>query len=427
MLEVGSRLVLVAVLTAAGATLASGQTENVLYRFKGHSDNGYPTAGLVSDKAGNFYGTTSGFQIGCETVFELVKPTSPGSPWVEEVLHTFSCNNEATPYDAPIIDEAGNLYGTTFDNSVGSVFELTPPATQGGVWAETVPHSFTGQTGDGDGAGSVASLVMDKAGNLYGTTENGGNKSGPCASTGGCGVVFELTPPATQGGTWSEVILRAFNVTDGQVPAAGVTLDQAGNLYGTTFYGGPSEVGVIFKLAKPATEGEAWKETVLYNFTGTGDGGYPAGNLVLHGNNLYGTAVGDSEGSEECGSASDCGVIFELSPPPTQGAPWTENTLYAFTRGTDGIAPYAAVIFDHAGNLYTTTNNGGQSNNGTVVELSPPTAQGSAWTESILWRFGGRTDGANPEGSLILDPAGNLYSTTRTGGNGYGTVFRIKP
>jgi len=425
-LELSSRLVTLAVLAVAGTTVASSQTDNVLYRFKGSSDSGIPRAGLVTDKAGNLYGTTSGFQIGCGTVFELVKPVSVGNPWTEDLIHTFSCNNDATPYDGLIIDSAGNLYGTTFDNSEGSVFELSPPATQGGAWTETVLHSFTGA--NGDGAGSVASLIMDSAGNVYGTTENGGIRTGQCSSTDGCGVVFELTPPASQGGAWTETIVRSFDGPDGQVPAAGVVFDGK-SLFGTTFYGGTNGVGVVFRLLPPAVQGEAWKENVLYNFTGVNDGGYPAANLVVHGGNLYGTAVGGPEGIDVGTGTCQCGALFELSPPATQGGAWTETTLHLFTGGTDGGAPYAAVVFDQVGNFYTTTYIGGTSNEGTVAEFSPPTEVGGAWTETILANFQGGNDGSYPAGSLIFGPSSELYSTTSFGGAqcSCGTVFRVRP
>jgi len=419
-LRIGSHLAMAVVVTFLGATLAAGQTQTVLYRFEGGTDSGDPAAGLVSDKAGNLYGTTEAFQIGCGTVFELVRPTSPGSQWIEEVIYAFYCENDGTPEDALIIDQAGNLYGTTYHNGLGSVFELSPPATQGGAWTETVLHSFTQRSGDG--GGSVASLAMDNAGNLYGTTEKGGSEHD-------CGIVFELSPPVVQGGQWTEAILLRFNGgIGGAVPAAGLARDQAGNLYGTTFYGGTAGFGVIFKLAPPANQGGAWKETNLYNFTGT-DGGYPAANLLLRGGDLYGTAVGSIEGNS---CEPSCGVIFELSPPSTPGAPWTHMTLYAFAGGSDGVSPYAPVVFDQAGNLYTTTSFGGHSENGTVVELSPPSEPGTPWMETILWRFEGGTDGANPSSSLIFDPEGNLYGTTDNGGSencdfGCGTVFRIKP
>jgi uncharacterized repeat protein (TIGR03803 family) len=410
------------VLLFIAARPAACQTETVLYSFKGGSDSGAPAAGLVSDKAGNLYGTTSGFQVGCGTVFELVKPTSSGRPWVENVILAFSCvGTEETPEDALIIDQSGNLYGTTYGNGLGSVFKLAPPTAQGGTWTETVLHAFTGR--NGEGGGSAASLVMDKSGNLYGTTEKGGSKCG-------CGVVFELSPPAVQGANWTESILLSFNGGDsGASPAAGLTLDSSGNLYGTTLYGGSLGFGIIFKLAPPATQGQAWKETNLYNFTSEGDGGWPAANLVLRGDNLYGTAVGSIDGMA---CQPNCGVIFELSPPSAPGAPWTENTLYAFTGGSDGASPYAPAVFDKAGNLYTTAFFRGQFDYGTVVELSPPTAQGAPWQESVLWSFDGGADGGDPSGGLIFDPLGNLYGTTYDGGRkcGYvycGTVFRIKP
>jgi len=425
-LELSSRLVVLGVLAVAGATLASSQTDNVLYRFKGSTDNGIPRAGLVADKSGNLYGTTSGFQIGCGTVFELIKPVSVGSPWTEDVIYTFNCESEATPYDGVIMDSAGNLYGTTFDNSNGSVFELSPPAAPGDPWTEAELHSFTGT--NGDGAGSVASLIMDSAGNLYGTTENGGTRTGQCASSDGCGVVFELSPPASSGGAWTETIVRAFDGPDGQVPAAGVVFDGK-SLFGTTFYGGTNGVGVIFRLLPPAVQGPPWNETVLYNFTSVDDGGYPAANLVVHNGNLYGTAAGGPEFIADSNGTCQCGALFELSPPSAPGGAWTESTLHLFTGGSDGGAPYAGVVFDPSGNLYLTTDTGGTSNEGTVAEFTPPSEAGGAWTETILANFEGGNDGSYPAGGLIFGPSNELYSTTSFGGAkcNCGTVFRVKP
>jgi uncharacterized repeat protein (TIGR03803 family) len=413
------------IVIAATSLFAVAQTENVLYRFKGGADSGLPDAGLIKDEAGNFYGTTSGFRLGCGTVFELKKPTGSRQPWTEQILYTFTCENEGTPWAALIMDSAGNLYGTTYFNAQGNVFELSPPAVQGGAWTETVLHTFTAK--NGDGGGSVASLAMDAAGSLYGTTENGGSDSGDCRSSNGCGVVFELAPPGTQGGAWTETIIHTFHGVDGDIPAAGVTLDRAGNLYGTTFYGGSSKVGVVFRLT---LKDGAWHESVLHNFAGGNDGANPAANLVLRGDTLYGTTVGSVEGGGCQGSS--CGTVFELSPPAVVGDNWTINTLYAFLGGADGASPYASVVFDPSGNLYTTTNFGGASSYGTVTELSPPAVLGNPWTETILYSFTNGIDGGRPEGNLLLNPSGVLFSTTNSGGDKCasdgtcGTVFQLK-
>jgi uncharacterized repeat protein (TIGR03803 family) len=413
------------VVIAATSLFAASQTEAALYRFKGGADSGLPDAGLVKDTAGDFYGTTSGFRIGCGTVFELKKPTGSGQPWTEQILYTFTCENEGTPMDALIIDSAGNLYGTTYFNAQGNVFELSPPAVAGGDWTETVLHTFTSKNGDGGGPG--ASLTMDGAGNLYGTTENGGDYLGDCRTSDGCGVVFELTPPSAQGGAWTETIVHSFHGIDGQIPASGVTLDQAGNLYGTTFYGGSSKLGVVFRLT---LKDGAWHESVLHNFAGGNDGANPAANLVLRGDTLYGTTVGAVEGGG-C-QESSCGTVFELSPPAVAGNPWTIDTLYAFLGGSDGASPYASVVFDPSGNLYTTTNFGGAFSYGTVTQLAPPAVQGNPWTEAILYSFTGGSDGGHPAGNLLLNPSGVLFSTTNSGGDKCasdgtcGTVFQLK-
>ncbi|MGA2904008.1 MAG: choice-of-anchor tandem repeat GloVer-containing protein [Candidatus Korobacteraceae bacterium] len=231
--------------------------------------------------------------------------------WNEKVLHSFNNNgvDGAEPYAGLIFDAAGNLYGTTGNGGVnagGTVLELTPAG--GGNWAETVLYSFCSQTNCTDGANPSASLIFDAAGNLYSTTDAGG--------TYGDGTVFELTP--TAGGGWTEQVLHSFNNngTDGAYPYAGLIFDATGNLYGTTLNGG------------------------TYQCVDEG-----------------------------------CGTVFELTP--TAGGGWTEQVLHNFGNGTDGFWPYAGLILDAAGNLYGTTQLGGTGGNcggygcGTVFELTP--------------------------------------------------------
>ena len=222
--------------------------------------------------------------------------------------------------------------------------------------------------------------------------------------------MFELTPAG--GGTWTEKVLYSFgNGTDGTDPAAGLIFDAAGNLYGTTQTGGTHSGGMVFELTPAA--GGTWTEKVLYNFGGT-DGDQPAAGLVFDAaGNLYGTTY--------VGGTSDKGTVFELTP--AGGGTWTEKVLYNF-NGTSGAIPQAGLIFDAAGNLYSTTFAGGTYNLGTLFELTP--AGGGTWTEQVLHSFGNGTDGSGPWAGLIFDAAGNLYGTTRYGGSyGGGTVFRL--
>jgi uncharacterized repeat protein (TIGR03803 family) len=436
-----SLLLVAIVLLLAPAPWALAQAEKVLYRFAGGADSGEPYGGLVADKLGNLYGTTSGNSMDCGTVFELSPPATGTGAWTETVLYSFDCagNGTGSPWAGLIIDSSGNLYGTTFAGPTGTAFELSPPLMAGGAWTETVLHNFV--AGTSDGGGPEASLTRDSAGNLYGTTQIGGHTGSDCPSQG-CGVVFELSPPSTSGAPWTETILHFFSGLDGRVPAAGVTLGKGGALFGTTFYGGSTSTqgeygyGVVFRLLPPLVKGGAWKENVLYNFTNSGDGGYPAANLVFDTKgNLYGTAYG-AQVSLSVGcflNPRDGGAVFELSPPLVAGGAWTETTLYAFSDGADGGNPYAGVVLDKSGNLYGTTASNANGC-GSVFQLTQPATTGGNWTESVLYMFTGGRDGGEPASNLIFGPGNGLYGTTANGGNtcqliegetGCGTVFKL--
>lgn len=287
-----------------------------------------------------------------------------------------------------------------------------------------VLHSFAGGT---DGSGPRANVIADTAGNLYGTTSAGGSHN-LCFGVTGCGVVFELSPPNTLGGSWKEAILYRFSGgADGSNPAAGLVEDVAGNLYGTTPYGGDENnqycvtnigkvgCGVVFELSPE--QGGGWNETVIHTFEYVTDGGLPYGNLVLDSaGNLYGTtSIGGSD--VECA----CGTVFELSPDGSGG--WAENTIHTFQGtdgGGDGAGPLAGLTIDEVGNLYGTTNGGGLSDSGMVFELSPPSQQGGSWTENALFSF--PVTAGQPRAGVIFDPEGNLYGTTNTKN---GTVFEL--
>ncbi|MGA2369618.1 MAG: choice-of-anchor tandem repeat GloVer-containing protein [Candidatus Korobacteraceae bacterium] len=298
------------------------------------------------------------------------------------------------------------------------------PATSGG-WTEKLLYSFCAQTNCPDGEYPYAGLIFDAAGNLYGTTQSGGNVGGNCG-TYGCGTVFELTP--TGGGSWTEQVLHAFNGTDGSTPFAGLIFDAAGNLYGTTEDGGAYGEGTVFELTLIA--GGGWTEQVLYSFgNGTGDGTAPIAGLIFDAaGSLYGTTV--SGGTYTCFGGDECGTVFELTP--TAGGGWTEQVLHNFTGAyNDGAYPYGDLIFDTAGNHYGTTSEGGNAGAGTAFELTP--TEGGSWTQQVLHSFGIGTDGARPNAGLVFDAAGNLYGTTYFGGtnnsmcscNSCGTVFEL--
>jgi len=333
------------------------------------------------------------------------------------------------PYSALIFDAAGNLYGTTGNGgqySQGNVFELSPQG--GGVWTFKELHSF----GDGNDGQSPwgGSLLLDPSGNLYGTTRYGGTALCDPLQPVGCGIVFELSP--TAGGDWTYKVLHDFNGngagTDGYHPNGGLIMDSSGNLYGTTLSGGiyASALvgGTVFEL-KPTAKG-AWKEQVLHNFSGgLYDGNYPQCTLAFDSaGNLYGTTNLGGVANVLLGGN---GTVFQMTH--TAGG-WSERLILNFnadSSGFSGVAPLAGVIFDKAGNLYGTTEYGGTYLYGNVFELTR--SGGNKWTETVLhsFNFNGQ-DGQEPWDPLILDATGNLYGTTFQGGvAGAGTVFKLTP
>jgi hypothetical protein len=302
------------------------------------------------------------------------------------------------------------------------VFELSK---QSGTWTETVLYNFGGGSG---GAYPRAGLVMDKQGNLYGTTDVGGIP-GACNSSGfagyGCGTVFELSPT---GNGWTETILYAFTGgADGGFPYAALILDKSGNLYGTTYVYGYSGgcngygCGAVYKL----THGKnGWIESTLYAFTGVADGGYPVAGLIFDpAGNLYGTT--------SAFGPYYYGTVFQLHP--TNGG-WKENTIYTFTGGADGGSSQAALV-GKGTILYGTTYGGGTGTGcglfgvypcGVVFSLTHGT---KGWTENVLYAFQGSTDGGLPEASVTVSPSGSLMGGTALmgGEHAVGAIFEIKP
>jgi uncharacterized repeat protein (TIGR03803 family) len=289
---------------------------------------------------------------------------------------------------------------------------------------EQVLYAFQGGN---DGEYPSSGLIFDSSGNLYGTAAYGGG--GACTDPGGyagCGTVFELSPNGNGG--WTETVLYSFKGGGGEKPTSGVIFDQAGNLYGTTLAGGTDGEGTVFELSPNGNGG--WTETVLYSFQGGSDGYYPEGVIFDGKGNLYGITV--YGGIHDCYKFfGTCGTVFELSPNGSGG--WIKTTIYEFmaNNGDDGYAPNAGLIFDHFGNLYGTTNLGGQVGGGIVFELSPNGSGG--WSETILYDFLGGSDGSAPGAGVIFDQSGNLYGTTIwegarcNFGNGCGTVFELSP
>jgi uncharacterized repeat protein (TIGR03803 family) len=296
---------------------------------------------MIFDKAGNLYGTT---QICCPYGYGEVFELSPGpKEWEKKVLQHFDHKDRAgAPRDGPVMDNAGNLYGTG-----GSAYELSPTA---GDWKFANLHDFNGK--NGDGSDPYAGLILDSASSLYGTTQHGGRSS---RCDGGCGTVYQLTPE--QDGKWKETILHSFSAhRDGAFPGLGaLAIDTAGNLYGTT------TSGTIFELT-PESDGH-WKFTILYIITGGASGDEPGAGVVLDkAGNLYGTTI--AGGSPDC----DCGVVYKLAPQAN--GKWKYTVLHTFV-GSDGAQPDANLILDDKGNLYGTTAVGGTAGAGVAFELTP--------------------------------------------------------
>jgi uncharacterized repeat protein (TIGR03803 family) len=336
-------------------------------------------------------------------------------------LFTFNGGSDGDyPYAAPIGDGAGNLYGTTGEGGTGGayggvVYEVSPAV--GGGWRERVIYNFSGGS---DGSSPRAQLITDSSGNLYGTTVSGGAY--------GAGTVFELK---SNSGAWQEKVLHSFgSKQDGASPYCALTFDSAGNLYGTTVGGGKHGDGTVFQLVR-GSSGQ-WKERVLYSFAGTNkhivDGKQPYGGVVIDAaGNVYGTLW-------EGGAYAYDGAIFELSPQ-LDGS-WTESLIYSFrgavTGYADGALPYGPLYLDQSGSLHGTTYEGGDKTClidpygcGTVFKL---TFDGSSWQETVLHEFGSGTDGAHPNGGLVSDALGNLYGTTSAGGaHSAGTAFKVTP
>lgn len=388
----------------------AADTEQVIYNFTGGNDGGQPAAQLVFDSAGNLYGTTvAGGLYGCGTVFEL---NYSGSQWNETVLYSFDCYGTGkNPYGGVTVDNAGNLYGTTVaggsggectGDGCGLVYELTK---SGDTWNEIVLYNFTG--GD-DGFGPGSAVVFDQAGNLYGTTPDGGVNAE--------GVVYQLSP--NQQG-WKQTVIHAFTGgDDGAVGSLGALLvDSRGALYGVTELGGQYGAGVAFRLSP---SGNNWNYTTMYAFQGLPDAGFPYGGLIADSRGrLYGTTY--------FGGANGLGSIFEIGAGATVRTPWKESVLYSFQGDTDASFPTSTLVFDAAGNLYGTSSTGGNPSCdcGTIFKLTP---RSGGWDASVLHSFAGNGDGQSPSYGLTSDGKGNYFGVTPVGGlYRQGVVYQITP
>ena len=409
--------------TMIAPSAAQAQTFTVIHNFSG-SDGANPAAGLIMDHAGNLYGTTayggpfSCISGGCGTVFKL---THTSSGWVLSQLYAFRGNQDGSYPDARVVfGPDGALYGTTMGGSYNTVFKLQPPSSVcrsiSCPWTKTILYTLDYSSDQTTGFVPLGDLAFDAAGDVYGTTQYGGTSS---YCTLGCGLVYQLTE---SGGVWTENILYTFQgLNDGASPQSGVIFDQAGNLYGTAFSDGTlrSNYGTVFELSP---SGSGWTETTLYQFHDSSDGAGPAGGLIFDSaGNLYGTT--------ESGGSGDGGTVFEMSP---SGGGWYFNLLYSLS-GTPDSGPYGKLVMDSAGNLYGTTISGGAYHWGSVFKLTPSSG---GWTYTDLYDFTNHSDGADPSDGLVVDADGNVYGTAEAADNsgqgcgvglGCGVVFEITP
>jgi uncharacterized repeat protein (TIGR03803 family) len=394
------------VMTAALICSASAAPrEKVIYSFNPQTGDGaQPQGNVVMDARGNLYGTAQDGAGGgcggggCGAVFKL---TPKGK---ETLLHVFSGSDGAFPIAGLALDASGNIFGTAIDGgpihhcACGVVFEIASDGTF------SIVHAFRGGA---DGAHPVGSMILDRRGDLIGTTGSGGSD---CNGTGGgCGTLFRIKPDGRY------TVLHAFDGAGGIYPASDLMLDGSGNIYGTTANGGTDcdgtgqGCGVVFKFSSDGTE------TALYAFEGGSHGAYPTGGVVMDdAGTLYGTT---NNGGVDCDGSGGCGTVYAL------GSDGTETGLHSFTGGSDGNHPRAGLVMNANGRMYGTAVEGGSDNDGGVVFSIKPDGK-----EKVVYTFTGGDDGGGPFAGLTMDAKGALYGTTFTGGAYfYGTVFKLQP
>ena len=401
----------------------------VLYSFQDGPDGAVPATSLIADKTGNLYGTTTNVggvtscNAHCGSIFELSPPTSKRGRWTFTILYDFTGGKDGGLPDGNLMfGSDGSLYGTANVGGThgkfgdGVLFQLN---AANGHWNEKVLHDF----GRGsDGRNPHGGLASDGMGNLYGTTANGGKYQ--------WGTVYELSLSSR-----AENVLYSFSGgEDGGTPLAGLAIDRAGRLYGTTYYGGyfsyycQGGCGTVFEVSPPSSPSNHWDYAVIHEFVGS-DGALPQDPLLFDG-------AGDMYGTTFVSQIGGGGTAFELTPGRRHRS-WTETVLYRFPayRG-DAIASSAAFISDNAGNLYTTSQNGGLKYKGDVFKLIRPAMSGGAWTDAILHTFSSARHGTYPSTNLVFGAGGLLYGTTPYGGTGdclftktkgCGTVFEVSP
>ncbi len=312
------------------------------------------------------------------------------------VLYQFKAGNDgAHPYAGVAIDTSRNaLFGTTEDDgsyASGTVFKLSKNG-------ENVLHNFTGSAGDGENPNAVG-LVLDSAGNLFGATGGGGIYGGVCGGDG-CGVLYKVSQQGTE-----KVLYEFQGGADGSFPVGALAIDSLGNVYGSTGNGGKYGFGSVFEMTQAGL-------VTLYAFDpfDGSDGEAPYGGVTRDSaGNLYGTTL--------AGGLGNGGIVYKIDPSGT------ETILYNFgSQNGDGAFPWAGLSLDAQGNLYGTTSIGGANGFGNVFRLTP------AGVETVLYNFGPPPDGQSPYygDGVILDPAGNLYGVTTSGGaSAFGVVYKV--
>ena len=373
---------------------AMAQTFQVLHSFTG-AEGMQPTAGLTPGGPGVFYGTAStGGEYDHGTVFKM---TRHGSSWTLLPIYAFkSLYDGANPLSGVIIGRDGALYGTTigFNDGQGTLFKLQPQATPPGSplvpWQLTLLHTFTGANGDGDQP-VYGPLITDQAGNIYGTTQFGG------ANTF-FGTLWEASPGS---GGWSETVLASFDLpTNG--PLSGAVMDSAGNFYGTTADG-----EAVFEVSP---NGSGWTTTILHSFDPQSTRAY--GTLIRD-------QLGNLFGASASGGTDGCGIVYELSP---SGGGWTYQVIHTFACPGEGV--YGELTLDAAGNLYGVRSSGGAHDDGQIFKMTP---SNGSWTFTDLYDFN-RGEGLFAYGAIVFDAQGNMYGTTESGGQyGHGIVWELTP
>jgi hypothetical protein len=386
---------------ASTAFPAYASTPTVLDAFNG-TNGKQPMGNLIADAAGDLFGTTdSGGANNDGSVFEIIKSGSSYSS-TPTVLASFNGTNGVAPSGGLIMDAAGDLFGTTSSggaNSDGIVFEI---AKSGSSYSST-PTTIATFGGTSNGSDPVSNLIMDAAGDLFGTAETGGSLSG--------GVVFEI---AKSGGNYSSAptVLATLGGSYGINPRSGLIMDSAGNLFGTTSTGGPNAHGSVVEIVKNGSTYNS-TPTVLVAFNNT-DGGSPVGNLIMD-------SAGDLFGTTSGGGASNDGEVFEIVK---SGSTYSSTTTILTTfNGTNGNEPMGGLVMDSAGNLYGSTQLGGANGEGTLFELAK---SGSGYSTATVLTSFNNSNGNAPVANLFIDAAGNLVGTTDTGGtNNDGEVFEL--